>query len=88
MLDAGHALTVACGDGRWARSTVTHPLGAAIPVAASAGRAGADAFAEIVFVETPHRLRLDLHAGAAGAAAQMRWNVPPLDIASLDELHA
>jgi len=88
MVDAGHALTFACGDGRWVDSTVAHPLGATIAVSASAGCSGADACAEIVFVETPHRLRVELHAGAAGTSAQMRWNVPPLDIASLDELHA
>jgi len=88
MLDAGQPLAISCGDGRWVDSTLTHPAGAEIPISARAGANGPGWYAEIVFVETPHRLRIELPGAASEAPAVVRWNVTPLDITSLAELHA
>ncbi len=80
----GSRLTVPCGDGRWVTSGLAHPSGREVPVAASAGRSGSGARVEIIFLETPHRLQLDIEA----SGARMAWNVPPLRAASLADLAA
>jgi CubicO group peptidase (beta-lactamase class C family) len=88
VLEDDQPLTVACGDGDWVVSTLEHPVGRSVPVAAAAGASSVAAQVDVVFVETPHRLRLELTAGPGGTTARMRWNVPPLHHETLADLSA
>ncbi len=89
-------LSIDCGDGRWLTSVLVLPDRSRVPIAATATASGATATADVVFLETPHVLHLDLARIdpkaegrlAALATASMRWNVPPLHHRSLADLRA
>lgn len=88
LLENGQRIAFDCGDGVWTDGVLQHATGRAVPVAVSASASDGRAAVDIVFVETPHRLRLELDAGPARMTAHMRWNVPPLHHGSLAELSA
>lgn len=89
-------LSIDCGDGRWLTSVLELPERTRVPVAATASADGPTAWVEVVFLETPHVLHIDLARldpkaegrMAALATATMRWNTPPLHARSLADLRA
>ena len=88
FLENGQRITVPCGDGVRVCSALAHPTGRAVPVAVSVWTIEGRATVDLVFVETPHCLRLDLAAGPDRTTALMVWNVPPLHHATLADLCA
>jgi CubicO group peptidase (beta-lactamase class C family) len=86
LIEPGNALTVPVGTGTWAVSENTDRHGAVIPVAASGGWAGGGTLrAEIIFLETPHRM--DITCSLDGRAARAVWRHPPLTPSKLQHLH-
>ncbi len=89
-------LSIDCGDGRWLTSVLELPNRTRVPVAATATAEGPNASVDVVFLETPHVLHVDLSRidpeaegrMATLATAKMRWNIPPLHAGSLADLRA
>jgi hypothetical protein len=78
------AFRVAAGD--WAVSAPVDTHGATIPVAASGGWLDAATLrAEIIFLETPHRM--DITCSLPGRTARASWRHPPLTRSTLRYLH-
>jgi CubicO group peptidase (beta-lactamase class C family) len=78
------AFRVAAGD--WAVSAPVDTHGATIPVAASGGWLDAATLrAEIIFLETPHRM--DITCSLPGRTAGASWRHPPLTRSTLRYLH-
>lgn len=87
-------LTIACGQASWVESALGPAAGAragpgprgkerrrSTPVVARGGWTTTDSFeADIVLIETPHRIRLSCKDGRAGAT----WNAVPLTGARLE----
>ena len=85
-------LAVPCGREHWAEGLVGAGSGtgrgargaapaAPVPVVTRGGWTGPDTFeADLVLIETPHRIRL--HGN--GSHLEARWNVPPLSGAALE----
>lgn len=88
FLEDGQRITLVCGDGVRVCSALAHPAGRSVPVAAGVWTSNGRVVVDIVFVETPHCLRLDLTAGPDRTTALMAWNVPPLHHATLADLAA
>jgi len=86
LIEPGNALTVPVGAGRWEVSEHTDRGGAVIPVAASGGWLdGRTLRAEIIFLETPHRM--DITCSLDGRTARAGWRHPPLAPSKLKHLH-
>src|SRR5690348_1454223 len=86
LIEPGNALTVPVGAGRWEVSEHTDRGGAVIPVAASGGWLdGRTLRAEIIFLETPHRM--DITCSLEGRTARAGWRHPPLAPSKLMHLH-
>ena len=86
LVEAGNALTVPLGSGTWTVSEPTDRRGAIIPVAASGGWLDAGTLrAEIIFLETPHRM--DITCTLPGRTATAVWRHPPLMPSKLQHLH-
>jgi hypothetical protein len=86
LIEPENALTVPVGAGSWAVSEHTDRGGAVIPVAASGGwRDGRTLRAEIIFLETPHRM--DITCSLDGRTARVQWRHPPLTPRKLQHLH-
>jgi CubicO group peptidase (beta-lactamase class C family) len=86
LVEAGNALTVPVGSGAWTVSQPTDRRGDAIPVAASGGWLdGGTLRAEIIFLETPHRM--DISCALPGRTAAAVWRHPPLMPCKLQHLH-
>lgn len=83
--EAGWEVSAPMGTGDWA---VTEPADAAgVPVAVSGGWTGPDELrADILFLETPHRLTLT--CSLSSGTFRARWLTAPLDAASLRDLAA
>ena len=74
------------GAGAWTVSQPTDRRGDTIPVAASGGWLDGGALrAEIIFLETPHRM--DISCDLAGRTAAAVWRHPPLVPSKLQHLH-
>jgi hypothetical protein len=86
LAEQGNALTVPVGSGVWAVSENAGQHGAVIPVAASGGwlRDGT-LRAEIIFLETPHRMDITCPPGSGTATAV--WRNPPISPSRLSNLH-
>lgn len=73
-------LVTLVGDGRWAQSRWQHPapgLAFDIPVVAAGGWRDADTFvAEVLLIETPHRILIELDRRTG--LADLRWRLFPL----------
>jgi len=86
LAEAGNALTVPVGAGVWTVSQPTDRRGGTIPVAASGGWLdGGTLRAEIIFLETPHRM--DITCTLPGRTATAVWRHPPLMPSKLQHLH-
>jgi CubicO group peptidase (beta-lactamase class C family) len=86
LTEPGNALTVPLGAGVWTVSEPTDQHGEIIPVAASGGWLDGDTLrAEIIFLETPHRM--DITCALPGRTAEAVWRHPPLIPSKLQHLH-
>jgi hypothetical protein len=86
LIEPANALTVPVGAGSWAVSEHADRGGAVIPVAASGGWLdGRTLRAEIIFLETPHRM--DITCSLDGRTARAEWRHPPLTPSKLQHLH-
>jgi CubicO group peptidase (beta-lactamase class C family) len=85
LTEAANRLTLQVGAGSWAVSTPTDTHGDAIPVAASGGWLDDHTLrAEIIFLETPHRI--DIECSLSGRAARAIWRNPPFGNRALRDL--
>jgi CubicO group peptidase (beta-lactamase class C family) len=86
LIEAGNALTVPVGAGVWAVSDHADRHGEIIPVAASGGWLDDRTLrAEVIFLETPHRM--DITCSLPGRTAEAVWRHPPLSPSKLAHLH-
>jgi CubicO group peptidase (beta-lactamase class C family) len=86
LIEAGNALTFPVGTGTWTIAEPADRHGAVIPVAASGGWADDQTLrAEVIFLETPHRI--DLTCSLPGRTAEVLWRHPPLTPSKLQHLH-
>jgi CubicO group peptidase (beta-lactamase class C family) len=86
LTEPANALTFPVGAGTWAVYTPLDSHGHSIPVAASGGWLDDHTLrAEVIFLETPHRMHVEcsLHDRVAEAA----WRHAPLGQAKLQDLH-
>ncbi|HEY1641615.1 MAG TPA: hypothetical protein VGG35_13055, partial [Streptosporangiaceae bacterium] len=86
LREDANQLEFPAGAGTWTASEPADRLGEAVPVAASAGWLDSDTWrAEVIFLETPHRIDItgSLRAGTAAAA----WRQPPLGGDRIQDLH-
>ena len=88
LVEAEDRLTLPVGSGEWAVAEPTLlSSGDTVPVAASGGWADDQTFrAEVLFLETPHRLDLVLDVEAETAA--VTWRLVPLGDTGLAGLHS
>jgi CubicO group peptidase (beta-lactamase class C family) len=86
LVEAGNALTVPVGAGTWAVSEHADRNGEIIPVAACGGWVDERTLrAEVIFLETPHRM--DITCTLPGRTAEAVWRHPPLSPSKLQHLH-
>ena len=86
LIEAANALTFPVGTGAWTVSDHTDRNGETIPVAASGGWLdGQRMRAEVIFLETPHRM--DITCSLPGRTAEAAWRHPPLTPSRLQLLH-
>jgi CubicO group peptidase (beta-lactamase class C family) len=86
LVEPANALTVPVGAGAWAVSDHADRHGETIPVAASGGWLDDRTLrAEIIFLETPHRM--DITCSLPGRSAEAGWRHPPLSPSKLQHLH-
>lgn len=86
LIEPSNALTFPVGAGGWIVSDCADQNGDTIPVAASGGWLdGHTLRAEIIFLETPHRM--DITCSLPGCTAQAVWRHPPLAPRKLEHLH-
>ena len=86
LIEAENALTVPVGTGSWTVSDHADRYGKIIPVAASGGWLdGQTLRAEVIFLETPHRM--DITCSLAARTAEAVWRHPPLGPIELELLH-
>jgi CubicO group peptidase (beta-lactamase class C family) len=84
--ERANALTVPVGSGTWAVSDHADRNGETIPVAVSGGWLDDRTLrAEVIFLETPHRM--DITCSLPGRTAEARWRHPPLTPSKLQHLH-
>jgi hypothetical protein len=78
-------LTFPVGAGGWAVSDRADSHGDTIPVAASGGWLDEQTLrAEVIFLETPHRM--DITCSLRERAADAVWRLPPLGASGLQDL--
>jgi hypothetical protein len=86
LIEPANTLTFPVGAGAWAVSAPVDKHGETIPVAASGGWLDDHTLrAEIIFLETPHRM--DIAAFLQGRTAEAAWRHPPLIASRLEDLH-
>jgi CubicO group peptidase (beta-lactamase class C family) len=86
LTEPANELTVPVGSGAWTVSEPADRRGDAIPVAASGGWIDDSTLrAEIIFLETPHRM--DITCSLPDRSAMVAWRQPPLGAGRLRELH-
>ncbi len=86
LTERANALTVPVGSGTWAVSDHADRTGETIPVAASGGWLDERTLrAEVIFLETPHRM--DITCSLPGRTAEAVWRHPPLTPSKLQHLH-
>jgi CubicO group peptidase (beta-lactamase class C family) len=86
LSETANSLTFTVGAGTWAVSAPTDDHGDTIPVAASGGWLDGNTLrAEIIFLETPHRM--DLTCSLEGHRLEAIWRHPPLFEGRLQDLH-
>jgi CubicO group peptidase (beta-lactamase class C family) len=86
LIEAANALTFPVGTGAWTVSDHSDRNGETIPVAASGGWLDERTLrAEVIFLETPHRM--DITCSLTGRTAEAVWRHPPLTPSKLQHLH-
>ena len=86
LIEPGNALTFPVGSGDWTVSDHADRHGDTIPVAASGGWLDDQTLrAEVIFLETPHRM--DITCSLSGRTAEAAWRHPPLGPSKLQHLH-
>jgi CubicO group peptidase (beta-lactamase class C family) len=86
LTERANALTFPVGAGTWAVSAPVDHYGGTVPVAASGGWLDDRTLrAEIIFLETPHRM--DITCSLPGRTAAAAWRLPPLGNSRLRDLH-
>lgn len=86
LAEPGNELTFPVGSRGWTVSDHADRHGGTIPVAASGGWLDDQTLrAEVIFLETPHRM--DITCSVPGRTAQAVWRHPPLTPSKLRELH-
>ena len=86
LIEPANALTFPVGTGGWTVSDHTDRHGDTIPVAASGGWLdGQTLRAEVIFLETPHRM--DITCSLPRRTAETVWRHPPLTPSKLQQLH-
>ena len=84
--EPANALTFPVGSGGWTVSDHTDSHGGTIPVAASGGWLDDQALrAEVIFLETPHRM--DITCSLPARTAEAVWRHPPIFPSKLKQLH-
>ncbi|MGH3189168.1 MAG: serine hydrolase domain-containing protein [Streptosporangiaceae bacterium] len=85
LIETGNALTFPVGAGAWAISDHADRNGETIPVAACGGWLDDRTLrAEVIFLETPHRM--DITCSLPGRSAEAVWRHPPLSPSKLQDL--
>ena len=86
LIEPDNTLTFPVGSRGWTVSDHADRHGDTIPVAASGGWLdGQRMRAEVIFLETPHRM--DITCSLPGRTAEAVWRHPPLGLGKLSELH-
>ena len=86
LTEPANALTFPVGAGAWTISDHADRNGETIPVAASGGWLDDRTLrAEVIFLETPHRM--DITCSLPGRTAEAVWRHPPLTPGELQYLH-
>ncbi|HEY2522075.1 MAG TPA: serine hydrolase domain-containing protein [Streptosporangiaceae bacterium] len=86
LAEAGNQLTFPAGAGAWAVSAPADRGGGTVPIAACGGwTEDGDLRLEVIFLETPHRLDIELSTEEGTASAA--WRIPPLFSGQLENLH-
>ena len=86
LIEPANALTFPVGTGAWTVSDHADRNGETIPVAASGGWLDDRTLrAEVIFLETPHRM--DITCSLTGRTAEAVWRHPPLTPSKLQHLH-
>jgi CubicO group peptidase (beta-lactamase class C family) len=86
LTEPANALSFPAGAGAWTVSEPVDRQGGTIPVAAAGGWIdGGTLRAEVIFLETPHRI--DLTCSLQDHTAQATWRLPPLGQGTLQNLH-
>ena len=84
LIEADGKIACRLGLGSWSVSDGDE-TGAGVTVAASGGWVGPTSFrAEVIFLETPHRLRID--CSLAGDTFTADWRTTPLHVGPLAQL--
>jgi CubicO group peptidase (beta-lactamase class C family) len=85
LIEPDNALTFPVGSGDWIVSDLADRRGDTIPVAASGGWLDDQTMrAEVIFLETPHRM--DITCSLPGRSADAVWRHPPISPSRLREL--
>jgi CubicO group peptidase (beta-lactamase class C family) len=86
LAEAANAVTFPVGTDQWLESSPRDAYGDVVPVAASGGWADDRTLGvEVIFLETPHRLRLT--CSLPTRTAEVAWLTQPLDGGGLETLH-
>jgi hypothetical protein len=86
LIEPANALAFPVGAGTWAVSAPADSRGESIPVAASGGWLDDHTLrAEVIFLETPHRM--DITCSLRGRTAEAAWRHVPLARSRLRDLH-
>jgi CubicO group peptidase (beta-lactamase class C family) len=86
LIEPANALTFPVGTGGWTVSDHADRHGDTIPVAASGGWLdGQTLRAEVIFLETPHRM--DITCSLPRRTAETVWRHPPIAPSKLQQLH-
>lgn len=86
LAEPANSISLPAGAGAWAVCEPTDDHGATIPVAASVGWLDDNTLrAEVIFLETPHRM--ELTCSLAERRAEATWRHPPLFEGRLEDLH-
>jgi hypothetical protein len=84
--EPANTLSFPAGAGAWTVSAPVDRHGGTVPVAASGGWLdGQTLRAEVIFLETPHRM--DITCSLQDRTAQATWRQPPLGGGTLQQLH-
>ena len=86
LIESGNTLTVPVGNGGWTVCEPEDRHGDIIPVASSGGWLDDQTLrAEVIFLETPHRV--DITCSLPGRTAKAVWRLPLITPSKLQDLH-